>query len=233
LKSIIIGKHIIPLWLITVLSISGIGAVVLANYALNALIIPFEVKEPIEITYYPSELSLFPGETEAFNITVQNHASVTYLMTLTFDLSNTTYQDTYVTFSNENYTVLPGQQNLTAGFRVESYAPPVEASLTIKFERLGDLTFTFIPTEELKITEVVFWGTQSHINITMRNTGTGSVLVTEIRVNGVTEWSEEITIQPGYEETVTLNFTWVSGIKYEFKVVSSSGSQFLYVATAP
>ena len=97
----------------------------------------------------------------------------------------------------------------------------------------GDLTFTFLPTEELKITEVVFWGTQSHIDITMRNTGTGSVLVTEIQVNGVTEWSEEITIQPGYEKTVTLNFTWVSGIKYEFRVVSSIGSQFLYVATAP
>jgi hypothetical protein len=130
-KGIKIGEHIIPLWLIVILSISGIAAVVIANYAWNRLIIPFEVKDPIEILYYPSELSLFPGETEEFNMTIQNYASANYYVILDFHLSNTTYQDNYVTFSNETYTVIPGQQNLSAWLRVEPNAPPINTSLTI------------------------------------------------------------------------------------------------------
>ena len=78
MRSIKIGELIIPLWLIIVLLISVIGVLVFAEYVRNRLIIPFEVKEPIEIMYYPSELSLFPGKTEEFNITVQNYASVNY-----------------------------------------------------------------------------------------------------------------------------------------------------------
>ncbi len=130
-KSIKIREHIIPLWLVAVLAISVIGVGVLANYVWNRLTIPFEVKEPIEILYYPSKLSLFSGITEEFNITVKNHASANYYLDLDFHLSNTTYQDNYVTFSDETYTVVPGQQNLTAWLIVESNAPPVSTSLTI------------------------------------------------------------------------------------------------------
>jgi hypothetical protein len=50
--------------------ISGIGAGLLAYYVWNTLVIPLEVKEPLEIISYPSALSLFPGKTEQFNITV-------------------------------------------------------------------------------------------------------------------------------------------------------------------
>lgn len=131
MKNIKIGEHIIPLWFIVVLLISVIGVVVFANYFGNRLIIPFEVSEPIEILYYPSELRLFSGETKEFNITVQNYASVNCSVVLDFHLSNTTYQENYVTFSNEIYTVVPGQQNLTAWLVVEPHAPPVDASLTI------------------------------------------------------------------------------------------------------
>lgn len=131
MKSIKIGEHIVPLWLVVSILISIVGIVSFANYVGNRLIIPFEVRKSIEITYYPSELSLFPGQTEEFNITVQNYASVNYYVVLDFQLSNTTYQDNYITFSNEIYTVIPGKQNLTAWLVVESYAPPVEASLTI------------------------------------------------------------------------------------------------------
>ena len=144
MKSIKIREHIIPLWLIAVLAISGIGVVVLANYVGNRVIIPFEVKKPIEILYYPSELSLFPGLTVEFNITVRNYASVDYYMVLDFHLSNTTYQENYVTFSDENYTVIPGQQNLTAWLVVEPYAPPVSTSLTIDFMPTRTMEFQTI-----------------------------------------------------------------------------------------
>jgi len=129
-----IGEHVIPLWLITTLLISGIGGIS-AYYVWKTLTIPFEVKEPLEIMSYPSELSLFPGETKEFNITIHNCASINYSVTLDFQLDNTTYQDNYATFSDEIYTVIPGQQNLTAWVMVELYAPHTNASLTIDFKR--------------------------------------------------------------------------------------------------
>jgi len=55
---------------------------------------------------------------------------------LHFSLDNTTYQDSYVAFSNETYTVITGEQNLTAWLKVEAHAPPINASLTIDFKRI-------------------------------------------------------------------------------------------------
>jgi len=133
LREIRIGKYAVPLWLIVVLLVSGIGAS--AYYTWQTLTIQLEVKEPLEILSYPSELSLYPGETKEFNVTIENRASVNYSVVLDFSLDNITYQDNYITFSNEIYTVIPGQQNLTAWLKVESHAPPLNASLTIDFMR--------------------------------------------------------------------------------------------------
>lgn len=134
MRSIKIGKHVIPLWFITTLLISGVGGIS-AYYVWETVIMNFEVKEPLEILYYPTELSLYPGETEEFNITLENHASVNYSVILDFSLDNTTYQNNYVKFSNEIYTVILGQQNLTALVMVEPYAPPINASLTVDLKR--------------------------------------------------------------------------------------------------
>jgi len=114
--------------------ISGIGTV-LGSYIWQTLIIPLEVGEPLEILYYPSELSLYPGETEEFNVTVHNSASVNYSIVLSFSLSNRTYQNNYVVFSHRVYTVIAGEQDLTAWLMVKSQAPSISASLTIDFSR--------------------------------------------------------------------------------------------------
>jgi len=118
-----------------VILVSGIGSGVLGYYIWRTLTIPIKVEEPLEILNYPSELSLYPGEMEEFNITIYNHASVNYSVTLDFSLNNTSYQTNYVTFSNEIYIIIPGQQNLTAWLMVGSGAPPANASLTIDFKR--------------------------------------------------------------------------------------------------
>lgn len=136
MKIVKIGKHVIPLWLMAVILVSGIGSGVLGYYIWKTLTIPLEVKEPIEILHYPSKLSLYPGETEEFNITVQNHASVNYSVILDFHLSNTTYQTSYVTFSSQIYVVVPGQQNLSASINVASDAPAANSTLTINFSRV-------------------------------------------------------------------------------------------------
>ena len=134
MRSVKIGKYVIPMWFVITLLISGIGGIS-AYYVWETVIVNFEVKEPLEILYYPSELSLFPGETEKFNVAITNKASINYSVILEFLLGNSTYQDDYVTFSDEIYTVILGQQNLTAWVMVESDAPPVNASLTAYFRR--------------------------------------------------------------------------------------------------
>jgi hypothetical protein len=135
MKNISIGKYVIPFWLVAVLIISAIGSSVLAYYVWRTLTIPLEIKEPLELLNYPSQLSLYAGDFKEFNITIQNHSSNNYSVVLDFSLSNLTYQTSYVTFSNEIYTVIPGQQNLTASVQVTSDAPPLTTSLTITFNR--------------------------------------------------------------------------------------------------
>jgi len=136
MKSVKLGKHVIPLWLIAVLLISGTVMVALASYVWKTLTIPTNVEEPLEIDYYPSELRIFPGMTEVFNITIHNHASINYTVIVGFHLSNTTYQDEYVTFSNGTFIVVPGLQNIAFWLSVKSNAPPINASLTLDFRRL-------------------------------------------------------------------------------------------------
>lgn len=136
-----IGKYVVPLWIVAVLLISGVGAS--AYYVWQTLTVQLEVKEPLEILSYPSQLSLYPGEIREFNVTIRNHASVNYSVLLDFSLDNTTYQSSYVTFSNEIYTVIPGQQNLTSWLTVGLDAP--SASLTLMVDcRRGPYPFGLV-----------------------------------------------------------------------------------------
>lgn len=99
--------------------------------------IPLEVKEPLEILYYPTGFSLYPGETVTFEITIRNLASVTYFMEFDFSLNDTEYQSKYVTFSNTNYSIPPGTQKLSAWLTIAPTAPP--ASLMITVNRKTDM----------------------------------------------------------------------------------------------
>ena len=77
-------------------------------------------------------------------------------------------------------------------------------------------------TEQLQITGVAFLS-DNHINITMHNTGTTSITITEIWVNGVKVQAEDGIIDACCQETITLEIAWVAGNTYQFKVVTSKG----------
>ena len=116
-----------------------------AVYAFQSTSIPLEVKEPLEILDYPSGLSLFPGENVTFDITVQNLASIPYFVEFDFCLNDTDYQAKYVTFSNQNYSIAPGTQKLSAWLTVALTAPP--ASLIITIDRKTDMS-SFSPSPD-------------------------------------------------------------------------------------
>ncbi len=99
---------------------------------------------------------------------------------------------------------------------------------------MGALTFTFMKTEELKV-QGHTWGSGS-ITLTVKNTGTSALTLSEARVNDVVNSGATFTpatLDPGLTSQVVISQTYVSGTKYEFAVVTATGNKYTYVATAP
>jgi len=94
---------------------------------------------------------------------------------------------------------------------------------------MGALTFTFMKTEELKITNMQFLGTSpnQYMNVTVTNPGTSKVTISTVRVNDVTitaaitgslEWAN------GNSHDIRFNYAWTSGHKYKVTLLSASGT---------
>jgi hypothetical protein len=113
-------------------SVSIFSVRTLANQSLMPTSIPIVVKDPIEILYYPSGFILFPGETQEFDVTLRNIGPMNYSCILEFSLNDTAYQNKYIEFSNEIYTVVPGTQTFSAWLTVSPAAAPAALLLTIK-----------------------------------------------------------------------------------------------------
>jgi flagellin-like protein len=99
---------------------------------------------------------------------------------------------------------------------------------------MGALTFTFMGTEELKITKVEFLAGQTQMNITLQNVGTATVTISEIEVNGGSDLlGTDTNVAGNAQEEITISQAWVYGSNYQVKVVTTKGNQFYYSAVAP
>lgn len=112
-----------------------LSVLIVSSYALQSATISLEIKEPLEILSYPSELSVFPGQTTNFTVTVKNSAPVVYGITLNFGLNDTAYQTRYVTFSKTVYTINQGETELEAWLTVLNSAPAAHLTLTVNLNR--------------------------------------------------------------------------------------------------
>jgi len=103
---------------------------------------------------------------------------------------------------------------------------------------MGALTFNFMATEQLKITNLQF-PVNGTVSLTMLNTGTSPVTITEFHVNNgpnlISTASPAWTgvIQANGNAVENFTSTWVNGAQYEVELRSSKGNQFTYSATAP
>lgn len=138
----------VPVWVVAALLVCLVlGSV--AAYIFATVKFSVNVEEPLSVVASPSLPSFYPNMTESFNVTVSNVAAVNYLVSMAFSLNDTSYQRSYVTFSNETYTVLPGLNNLTAYISVAPDAPPAQLELTVALSRVSatqptfDYTFTW------------------------------------------------------------------------------------------
>ena len=109
---------------------------------------------------------------------------------------------------------------------------------------MGALTFTFMKTEELKVQSHTWATNRATISISVKNTGTGALTISEWRVNDVvvpavnaTYTTGSATLNPGDSAVAQLKPTsgtyFTSGVKYEFAALTATGNKFTYVATAP
>ena len=112
---------------------------------------------------------------------------------------------------------------------------------------MGALTFTFMKTEELKVQSHTWATNRTSISLTMKNTGTGALTVSEVRINDVSLTNVTIggtalglgyTMNAGDTATFVVDApvgstTFSSGTKYEFAALTATGNKFTYVATAP
>lgn len=231
MKNVTIGKYVVPTWVLGV-ALTGICVGAFALYTVLTFTIPVEVRDPIEVLYYPSRLSLYPGDTIYFNVTVMNHASHDYTVFLDFSLDNSTYEANYVTFSSEIYLVHPGLQTLTAWIKVSETAPAINAVLTVNLLRTSSWSF---PTEQITFTDVEFLGSGTTIRVTLKNTGTVSVTLVAAHVDGISRNTNPTlpqTIPPSGWLTLDIESPWYPGVVYLIWLITSRGSLFQYTAIA-
>ncbi|RLI40916.1 hypothetical protein DRO59_08255 [Candidatus Bathyarchaeota archaeon] len=104
---------------------------------------------------------------------------------------------------------------------------------------MGALTFTFTATEQLQITDIEFVeDTPNYINVTVLNTGTSPVTISQAWVNGqsVAIANSDKTIEANTDLEIKLTDTyanWTYGNTYEVKLISSKGNTFLRTEIAP
>jgi hypothetical protein len=102
---------------------------------------------------------------------------------------------------------------------------------------LPDLSFNFIQTEQLQITKVEFGSASTMINVTVMNTGTSNVIISDATVTGfgVTDASvSQTSIVEGTAQTLTLttDAAWTTGNLYNIELISSKGTKFTYTDTS-
>jgi len=109
---------------------------------------------------------------------------------------------------------------------------------------MGALTFTFMGTEQLQITNLGFAGgtNKDIIYVTVNNTGTSPITINEAWVNNVKQTSVVINgtsnalpqaASANSGLVLKITYTWTIGNNYQIKILTSKGNQFYYSAIAP
>jgi ABC-type lipoprotein release transport system permease subunit len=112
-----------------------LGTAAAATYMWTTKTIDIQIEEPLTVTSFPTSLRTRPGENLTIDITIENTATVTYMVTLTFTLNDTAYQAAHVTFSNQTYTIHPGTNNITAWMLTSAGSPRTNIQITTQFSR--------------------------------------------------------------------------------------------------
>ena len=134
MRSFRIGNYDVSVLVFVILGVL-LGTAIATTYMWTTKTIDVQIEEPLTVTSFPATVHTHPGQNQTLDITIENIASVTYTVTLTFTLENATYQTQYATFSNNTYTIIPGTNPITAWMITDTAAPNVNLQLSIQFYR--------------------------------------------------------------------------------------------------
>jgi flagellin-like protein len=102
---------------------------------------------------------------------------------------------------------------------------------------MGALTVGFMGSSSMTITNTSFVSGNANVTLSVKNTGTKSVTISQAKINGAAaliDSSSTLTYDAGVSGTITLDSTWVAGNPYKFDLYDSSGQVVgSYQATAP
>jgi len=105
---------------------------------------------------------------------------------------------------------------------------------------MGALTFTFMGTEQLDIRSVTWVGPNTGLNVTVYNTGTSPVTITQVWINNIDKTLSSnlgtgLTIADGGNSKVNVNYAYANGTNYDILIVTSKGNKFskTYVGGTP
>jgi len=111
-----------------------------------------------------------------------------------------------------------------------------ESRKTFKRTFVAPETFTFLGTEQLEIQGCSFNPGSASITLSVQNTGTADLTVSKYKIGTsgtITNLPLEVPVAQGVSESVTVPLAWSSGTTYDMYLVTSTGKQFPYRATAP
>jgi flagellin-like protein len=103
---------------------------------------------------------------------------------------------------------------------------------------MGALTFTFMQTEELKITSITYPAANQTV-ISISNTGANSLTISSVTIDDVSyaystggSFSGN-DLAKGASGTLTITtHSWSSGSKYDYAVLTTQGNKYTYTTTA-
>ncbi len=101
---------------------------------------------------------------------------------------------------------------------------------------MGALTFTFMSTEQVEVQGCTFNAGNANVTLTVQNTGTADLTINKYKVGvsgTVTSLPTPVEVLQGQTGSVTIPLAWTTGTTYDLYVVTSTGKQFPYRATAP
>jgi flagellin-like protein len=101
---------------------------------------------------------------------------------------------------------------------------------------MGALVVGQMSTEEAKVTSISWDLTAGTATLTVRNTGTTDILITEAYVNGEADTTFPAAGTPVEANSlayVDVAYAFASGSNYNFQLKSAQGNTFPYVAYAP
>jgi hypothetical protein len=98
---------------------------------------------------------------------------------------------------------------------------------------MGALTFSFMGTEQLRISKITWtWSPTKYFVINLNNTGTKDLTINQVLVNYAGVNGTSITpalpliLKATESTTLTVPYTYTNGTNYDISVASSSGYKF-------